>query len=211
MRKATLIVLAVTLSIINSGCNSIPSTPEVTDPVATNSESSTTEVDDAVASNSEPSTPELSAEDQFNLGDKYRKGEGVPQDFKEAMKWYRLAADQRHAHSQTELGIIYRRGNGVPQDYKEAMKLSRLAAEKGDSIAQNSLGVMYSNGEDVPQNDKEAYIWFSLSAANGYEMDKNNVTNVKAKLSPEQLIEAQTRATELHKQIEERQSCRGRG
>lgn len=45
MRQTTLIVLAVTLSIISSGCNSEPSTPEVNDPVASNSEPST----DAVA------------------------------------------------------------------------------------------------------------------------------------------------------------------
>jgi tetratricopeptide (TPR) repeat protein len=45
MRKTTLIVLAVTLSIISSGCNSEPSTPELIDHVATNSEPST----DAIA------------------------------------------------------------------------------------------------------------------------------------------------------------------
>ena len=31
---------------------------------------------------------------QYNLGNRYRKGEGVPQDYKTAMKWYRLAAKQ---------------------------------------------------------------------------------------------------------------------
>ena len=31
---------------------------------------------------------------QTNLGNRYRNGEGVPQDYKEAVKWYRLAAEQ---------------------------------------------------------------------------------------------------------------------
>tara|TARA_B110000305_G_C19035619_1_gene445800 strand:+ start:375 stop:584 length:210 start_codon:yes stop_codon:yes gene_type:complete len=30
---------------------------------------------------------------QYNLALMYRKGEGVPKDDKEAVKWYRLAAD----------------------------------------------------------------------------------------------------------------------
>ena len=32
--------------------------------------------------------------DQFNLGIMYENGEGVPQDYKEAVKWYTKAAEQ---------------------------------------------------------------------------------------------------------------------
>ena len=31
---------------------------------------------------------------QYNLGQMYRNGQGVPQDDAEAVKWYRLAAEQ---------------------------------------------------------------------------------------------------------------------
>ena len=31
---------------------------------------------------------------QYNLGLMYQKGKGVPQDYKEAVKWYMLAAEQ---------------------------------------------------------------------------------------------------------------------
>ena len=34
------------------------------------------------------------ADAQFNLGLMYDKGQGVPQDYKTAVKWYRLAAEQ---------------------------------------------------------------------------------------------------------------------
>ena len=37
---------------------------------------------------------------QAILGDMYRKGQGVPQDYAEAVKWYRLAADQGDAGAQ---------------------------------------------------------------------------------------------------------------
>ena len=38
---------------------------------------------------------------QFNLGVMYEKGQGVPQDDKTAVKWYRLAAEQGFARAQS--------------------------------------------------------------------------------------------------------------
>ena len=40
------------------------------------------------------------AEAQHNLGVMYSKGQGVPQDDAEAVKWYRLAAEQGYARAQ---------------------------------------------------------------------------------------------------------------
>ena len=40
---------------------------------------------------------------QYNLGIMYENGEGVPQDYKEAVKWYRLAAEQGYAMLNTIL------------------------------------------------------------------------------------------------------------
>ena len=61
----------------------------------------------------------------------YDKGQGVPQDYAEAVKWYRLAAEQGDADAQYNLGVMYDNGQGVPQDYAEAVKWYRLAAEQG--------------------------------------------------------------------------------
>ena len=52
---------------------------------------------------------------QFNLGVAYGKGEGVPQDYAESMKWYRMAAEQGLAEAQNNLGVAYETGQGVPQ------------------------------------------------------------------------------------------------
>ena len=38
----------------------------------------------------------------------YDNGDGVPQDYKEAVKWYRLAAEQGDAAAQYNLGIMYK-------------------------------------------------------------------------------------------------------
>ena len=68
------------------------------------------------------------AEAQSALGFKYVTGEGVPQDYTEALKWYRLAATQGQAAAQFNVGFLYSQGNGVPQDDVEAYKWFTLAA-----------------------------------------------------------------------------------
>ena len=50
------------------------------------------------------------AEAQFNLGVRYGNGQGVRQDAAEAVRWYRLAADQGIAGAQYELGNMYALG-----------------------------------------------------------------------------------------------------
>ena len=76
---------------------------------------------------------------QTNLGLMYYNGQGVPQDYAEAMKWYRLAADQGDALAQTNLGLMYYKGKGVPPDYAEAYLWSLVAAASGYAVAAELL------------------------------------------------------------------------
>ena len=95
----------------------------------------------------------------------YDNGQGVPQDDAQALKWYRLAADQGIAAAQSYLGLMYDYGRGVPQDDAHALKWYRLAADQGIAAAQNNLGLMYDYGQGVPQDYVEAHKWFNLAAA----------------------------------------------
>ena len=65
---------------------------------------------------------------QSNLGFAYGNGQGVPQDDAEAVRWYRLAADQGHVSAQYNLGVMYANGEGVSQDDVEAHMWTNLAA-----------------------------------------------------------------------------------
>lgn len=67
------------------------------------------------------------AEAQYNLGLAYSKGDGVPQNYSEAAKWYRLAAEQGHAAAQCNLGLYYLYGWGVYKDRQEAVRWLRQA------------------------------------------------------------------------------------
>ena len=61
------------------------------------------------------------ADAQFNLGVMYSNGTGVLQDYKTAVKWYKLDAEQGYADAQNNLGVMYRKGHGVPQSDKTAV------------------------------------------------------------------------------------------
>ena len=98
---------------------------------------------------------------------------GVPQDYKEAVKWYRLAAEQGSISAQFSLGVMYNTGEGVLQDYNEAAKWSRLAADQGNAYAQVNLGSMYIDGKGVPENYAEAAKWFRKAADQGNAYAQN--------------------------------------
>ena len=64
-----------------------------------------------------------------------RKGLGVVQDYKTAVKWYTLAAEQGYAGAQYNLGFMYRKGQGVPLDNVYAYMWFNIAASSGDKDA----------------------------------------------------------------------------
>lgn len=68
---------------------------------------------------------------QFNLGVKYYLGQGVEQSYEEALKWYRMAAEQGLAEAEYALGDMYYRGTGVVQDNETALEWLTKAHEHG--------------------------------------------------------------------------------
>ena len=68
----------------------------------------------------------------------YATARGVPQDDAEAVRWFRLAAEQGHDSAQSRLGLKYATGEGVPQDYVSAHMWLNLAAAAG--VARGGVG-----------------------------------------------------------------------
>ena len=52
----------------------------------------------------------------YALGLMYQNGQGVPQNYIEAVKWFRFAVLWGRANAQYNLGFMYANGQGVPQD-----------------------------------------------------------------------------------------------
>jgi TPR repeat protein len=87
----------------------------------------------------------------------------VPQDYAQAARWYRKAADQGYAKAQYNLGILYGTGKGATQDYAEAANWSRKAADQGDPVGQAFLGRFYLSGQGVPTDYVQADMWLTLA------------------------------------------------
>jgi len=104
---------------------------------------------------------------QTVLGLLYAEAKGVPQDFKMAARWYRMAAEQGEVDAQVFLAQLYADGLGVAQNFSEAAKWFGLAAATGDPFAQYGLGLMSYKGEGVPQDDKKALQLFRLAVEGG--------------------------------------------
>ena len=64
----------------------------------------------------------------------YQDGTGVPKDDLQAVRWWRLAAEQDQPYAQINLGILYYCGGAVVQNYAEAAKWYGMAAEQGYPI-----------------------------------------------------------------------------
>ena len=137
------------------------------------------------------------AQQQYKLAEAYYKGKGVQQDYAEALKWFRLAADQGLVESQHMLGVMYDQGTGTTQDYTRAVAWYQKAAEQGYAPAGYDLGRKFASGEGVPQNFSEAYVWFSLAATAGFEPARQQRDIYAGKLSQQDINQAQKRASQL--------------
>ena len=67
------------------------------------------------------------------------QGYGVQRDYKEALKWFKLAAAKGSVCSQFYIGIMYQDALGVTKDTNEAKKWYKLAAEQGFEPAKDAL------------------------------------------------------------------------
>ena len=117
------------------------------------------------------------------------------QDYPEAVRWYRKAAEQGDASAQTNLGFMYKKGLGVDQDDREVAHWYLKAAEQGVAGAQNTLGVMYYFGRGVAQDYVQAHKWFNIASALGYKDAKKGRQLVEKRMTAQQIGQAQTEAT----------------
>lgn len=114
----------------------------------------------------------------MGMGYRYGYGVGVTKNEKEAVRWYRAAAEQGDASGQWSLGLCYEYGTGVPKDEKEAVRLYRLAAEQNDYFAQERLGQAYAEGfGGLPKDKTQALKWLNLAVENGSTTAQDFIDN----------------------------------
>jgi TPR repeat protein len=105
-----------------------------------------------------------------------------------------LAETTDHAYAQYYLGMMYANGQGVDPDEKEAAKWFMSAAKQGISQAQYRVAEMFEQGRGMPRDFENAYAWYAVAAKLGNKEAPLGLGRVAAKLSDEQLEEAQALA-----------------
>lgn len=97
---------------------------------------------------------------QCNLGNCYFRGEGVAQDYGQAIYWYTKAAEQGYAPAQTHLGVMYRDGIGTTPNTTLAKQWLTKAAEQNDTTAMCALAFFY----DQQGDNASAFGWVKKAA-----------------------------------------------
>lgn len=97
-----------------------------------------------------------------DLGRMYEQGNGVEQNYEQALEYYRLSAEAENPDfkGMRYAGLMYRDGVGVERDSSEAAACFQVAAESGDVSAAYFLGLLYEEGDGVEQSADEARNWY---------------------------------------------------
>lgn len=103
------------------------------------------------------------ADAQFNLGQAYKLGRGVPADLNQAELWYGKAAAQGHEQAEASYALALF-ANGKRE---AATPWLQRAAGRGDPRAQYVLGTMYFNGDVVQKDWVRAYALVTRSSQSG--------------------------------------------
>jgi len=109
---------------------------------------------------------------QVRLGSLYYLGQGVPEDEKQAVFYWKKAAAQGSADAMFHLGSAYLFGNQaartVPDPDREAATWYFQAASAGHPEVQYHLGLLFLAGKGVVDSRIEATRWFRKAAAQGH-------------------------------------------
>jgi hypothetical protein len=131
---------------------------------------------------------------EYYYGLMYYKGYGMPQDHKQAYKWFTKSADHDYAPAQNSLGVMFDNGQGVIQDFRTAFSWYLKAASRGHVIAQYNIGNMFYKGRGVLHDYKQAYVWFLIAASNGHREAMQLRDSLCITLLPKQVELAQDEA-----------------
>jgi len=103
------------------------------------------------------------ADAQFNMGQAYKLGRGVPVDLVQAENWYQKAAAQGHIQAQDNYGLaLFQNGKR-----DKALPWLQKSVARGEPRSQYVVGTMLFNGDGVPKDWVRAYALMLRASAAG--------------------------------------------
>lgn len=117
---------------------------------------------------------------QFNLGQAYKLGRGVPVDPGLAESWFRKAALQGHEQAGDNYGLaLFQAGRRT-----EALPWLEKSVARGEPRCQLVLGTMLFNGDGAPRDYPRAYALMTRAAAAGLPSASATLAQMDQYISP---------------------------
>lgn len=123
------------------------------------------------------------ADAQYDIGEMYEKGSGVPVDMKKAFGWFEKSANQGHIKAQFKVAYMYYKGQGVDMNVKKAFNLMEKPANEGNVRAQFYFGQMIERGVVDKADLDEAFTWYSRSSLGGYKPADEALAELKVAMA----------------------------
>lgn len=137
---------------------------------------------------------------QYQLGAWHRQA-NRPVDDKQAVDWFKRAAEKGQQDAAYSLALHYSEGRGVLQDYNEAARLITDLVTKGHADAQTQLGHMYRRGLGLELSKTNAYLWYNIASSNGNREAAALRDTVASQLSTTELSEVQRQSRLLEQAL----------
>ena len=117
---------------------------------------------------------------QFNLGQAYKLGRGVPEDPAMAESWFRKAAVQGHTQAEDNYGLaLFQNGRKT-----EAVPWLSRSSDRGEARAQLVLGTMLFNGDGVVRDYPRAYALMTRAQSAGLRSASETLAQMDGYITP---------------------------
>ena len=109
----------------------------------------------------------LSSQDMVLIAQRYRTGQGIPNDDARAVAWYRKSAEMQNPSAMACLALCYLVGLGVPKDPSSAITWLGKCADLGSTIAMYTIANCYEKGIHVGKDIELAIQWYRRTIDHG--------------------------------------------
>ncbi len=133
------------------------------------------------------------ADAQFNLGQAYKLGRGVPVDLPVALEWFRKAAEQGHEKAADNYGLLlFQQGRR-----EEALPYLKASTERGEPRAQYVYATALFNGDLVQRDWVRAYALMLRAADGGVSQATASLTQMDQFISEDERAQGRAMAATI--------------
>ncbi len=105
---------------------------------------------------------------QYNIAQRYKKGDGVKINLKAALYWFRKSGEQHFHKASLQAGKMYFYGKGSDVNYENAAKCFKDAAFGDIPEGKFYYALCYAKGYGVPRDSVKTWIWANRAINDKY-------------------------------------------